>query len=151
MGEAKRRQALGLGFREVDASAVLASQSQLYKKTKQLRPDLGMALVLLDYTQPLKIGCSSPRQTSDIEWDVSVAGVLNSYGMTGDNNSLPSLPLMLEGYFFTVALNNGDGLSASDVIARLQSHNLIIRIEPKYKYLTPAKKEWVLPLVIVND
>jgi hypothetical protein len=115
----------------------------------KLRPDLGMALAAMNYLLPLTIGCSSPMCMGDIEWDVSISGVLSSCARIGDN-PLPSLPLICDGYFFTIALNNDDELSKAEVIVRLQSHSLIVRIEPKYKYLTSNGWEWVLPLVPVN-
>lgn len=150
MGEAKRRKALGIGFKKIDPKIQLASEAQLYKKTKELRPDLGMALALLEYTEPLVIGCCAPTQTGDIMWDVSIAGILNSYGRIG-NERMPPLPWASESYFFTIALNHStDEFFTSDIIDALQNHSLVVRIEPKYKYLTPNKKEWVLPLVPVS-
>lgn len=149
MGEASKRKALGLGFKTIDPHILLASQAQLYKKTEQLRPDMGMALALVDYSQPLMIGCFAPYCTGDIEWDVSIGGVLSSYGKVG-NNVMPSIPVIFDGYFFTVALNNSDELSKSEVMGKLKDNCLIVRIEPKYKYLAPTKREWVLPLVPVN-
>ena len=149
MGESSRRKTLGLGFKKIDANSVLAAQAQIYKKTEQLRPDLGMTLALLDYSQPLTIGCFHPMSTRDIVWDFSISGVLECYESIV-NNMMPTLPLLFDSYFFTIALKNGDRLSKFEVMDRLQSFSMVVRIEPKYKYLVPSKKEWVLPLVPVN-
>lgn len=149
MGDSKRRKGLGISFEQLEPMAQLSVQAQLYKKDKRYRPDLGMALALIEYTQPLMIGCFFPTLMNDIEWDNSITGAIDFYGNI-EGNSLGLPPEHSDGYFFTVAFKKNDRLSLADLADGLDKHTLIVKIEPKYKYLTSNKKEWVVPLVPVD-